>query len=463
MKKWRFARGFTLVELAVVLGIISVVMGSALALFTASLEGRALRVTQERMAVIQKALYDYRVANDRIPCPADAELAVNHKWFGLEGGWNGAMANVAGSSYNSGSCVSGATISSGNRTAASATIINANYSDYGSVKGMIPVRTLGLSDDYAFDGWGRRVMYTVDRRYTAANGFSNWRLFEKPAVPLGSNRVEFLGYDTVTGGNWIGRYGSDGVTFSASTDAKPSYVASLASTGSPFTWHTSQTVIPAYYETINAVGGNRRARCWYSGTNYNITVNAGALPRVVTFYLLDYDSYTRRQRITVLDGGTTLETRDIEDYAANYHNGVYLSWLVRGTVIFRPTLVSGANAVVSMVLFDTPDYVTAADEGAINSSRITVRDAHGNYRADKAVYALWSAGKNGHGAYSRAGGTSLINAASANAQEQENCDCNAAATKTAFDTEFYDASTTSETFDDVVVFANRLQMRAGTE
>ena len=37
---------------------------------------------------------------------------------------------------------------------------------------MAPTKTLRLTDDYAFDGWGRRIMYTVDVGFTRANGFT---------------------------------------------------------------------------------------------------------------------------------------------------------------------------------------------------------------------------------------------------------------------------------------------------
>ena len=39
-------------------------------------------------------------------------------------------------------------------------------------EGMVPVRTLGLPDDYAIDGWGRRIFYGMDNRFATIGAFS---------------------------------------------------------------------------------------------------------------------------------------------------------------------------------------------------------------------------------------------------------------------------------------------------
>ena len=79
------AKGFTLLEMSIVLAIIAVVMGSGLAIFSAALEKQQLQQTNAKLAAIQKALLTYRTANNRIPCPADITYPYASQYFGVEG------------------------------------------------------------------------------------------------------------------------------------------------------------------------------------------------------------------------------------------------------------------------------------------------------------------------------------------------------------------------------------------
>ncbi len=49
--------------------------------------------------------------------------------------------------------------------------VRANFISGNVVEGMVPTVTPKLPDDYAIDGWGNRIMYSVDNRYTASNAF----------------------------------------------------------------------------------------------------------------------------------------------------------------------------------------------------------------------------------------------------------------------------------------------------
>lgn len=141
-------RGFTLLELAVVLTLIGIITGDALLVLTASVQSTQFNVTVARMDAIDKAILNFAKINNRIPCPGD--LAQN----------SGATATTANNQYgvesaNLGSCTGGTPHATSTTTA-------------GTAEGSVPTRTLQLPDDYMYDGWGHRIRYAVDPVYTAS-------------------------------------------------------------------------------------------------------------------------------------------------------------------------------------------------------------------------------------------------------------------------------------------------------
>jgi type II secretory pathway pseudopilin PulG len=206
--------GFSLVEICIVLGMIAVVVASGSTIFSASLQQREFKETQAKMQAIQRALLNFRIVNNRIPCPADATQAVgatSSNYFGVEAATPGTCtggtpaANFTATTTASGNTALGsATITSmssvsglsagmsitGTNIPASSVIssvgattitISQNATATGgptftftsNVEGMVPTNALRLADDYAFDGWGRRIMYAVDARFTATSAFTN--------------------------------------------------------------------------------------------------------------------------------------------------------------------------------------------------------------------------------------------------------------------------------------------------
>ncbi len=145
------SQGFTLLEMTIVLVIMGVVAISLVALFSATLQKIQFRQSVAKMEAIQKALYEYRLAFNRLPCPADATLAINQVNFGYE-------------AANPGSCTGGAPTSNFSQTP--------SLGPQDAREGMLPVKTIGLPDDYAFDGWGRRFIYAVSRDMTLPGAFA---------------------------------------------------------------------------------------------------------------------------------------------------------------------------------------------------------------------------------------------------------------------------------------------------
>src|SRR5574340_847104 len=120
-------RGFSLVELAMVLMIVGLLLGGLIVPLSAQMEQRRATETQKTLEETKEALTGYAVINGQLPCPADPGIPT--------GSANAGVANCA------------------------------------FVTGVVPWATLGTTEP---DGWGNRFTYRADTIYTdaiAANTF----------------------------------------------------------------------------------------------------------------------------------------------------------------------------------------------------------------------------------------------------------------------------------------------------
>lgn len=160
MARYSQLRGFTLLELSIVLLIVSVVVGGGITVMNNAINQRQYNETVIKMEAIQAAVFAYRNAYNRIPCPAGLAYATTKSTaptFGTEVG------------------------TPGNGLCASADV-DTNAGAANIIGGSVPVKTLQLPDDYAFDGWGRRMEYIVDRRYTATGAFTTYAVDTVPVI-----------------------------------------------------------------------------------------------------------------------------------------------------------------------------------------------------------------------------------------------------------------------------------------
>jgi prepilin-type N-terminal cleavage/methylation domain-containing protein len=150
--------GFSLLELSIVLIIIGLVTAGAVAGLGMIESGKRVS-TNNKLDRIEDALMAYRTVYNRLPCPADASLAVTNGNYGVE-------------AANGGTCTGGTPA--------------ANFSDAtnGVVEGAVPFQALNLPADFMYDGWGRKFAYAVNYKVTATNAMLSQSLTDMCGISL---------------------------------------------------------------------------------------------------------------------------------------------------------------------------------------------------------------------------------------------------------------------------------------
>jgi prepilin-type N-terminal cleavage/methylation domain-containing protein len=131
----RSQNGFTFIEMSIVILIVSVLIGMAISFALPIIETSRRLETTQKLTLIKEALAEYAVANNRIPCPASA-IKTGNTTYGFETG-NGTALGLAGFR-----CAS-------------------NF-------GMVPFRTLGISENIALDAWRNPITYAVSPAFTVS-------------------------------------------------------------------------------------------------------------------------------------------------------------------------------------------------------------------------------------------------------------------------------------------------------
>lgn len=134
--------GYTLIELSISIAVIAILLTSSLGVFFNKQQINQINITQTRIKVIEQALKDFVISNHYLPCPALATAFSNDEKFGDSSG-------LYDSTYHL--CLGG---------------LSNNV-------GMIPVSNLNLTEDYAYDGWGRKFSYRIGKGLGSSDDFNN--------------------------------------------------------------------------------------------------------------------------------------------------------------------------------------------------------------------------------------------------------------------------------------------------
>lgn len=84
VKSFKQARGFTLVELAIVLVAVGLLLTMFLTPLTAQFDLKNNAGTKATLSDIREALYGFAIINNRLPCPASFIADPNHPNYGIE-------------------------------------------------------------------------------------------------------------------------------------------------------------------------------------------------------------------------------------------------------------------------------------------------------------------------------------------------------------------------------------------
>lgn len=129
-KRIRGRRGFTLVEMAVVVMIAGLLLAAATQLLVPYAEQARGNESAKKMELVLQSVASFAARNNRIPCPAKTTRSAGPEPFGAERG-------SGSSGTGMGSCNPSQNV------------------------GIVPFRTLGLAEDDVKDGWGNFLTYAV--------------------------------------------------------------------------------------------------------------------------------------------------------------------------------------------------------------------------------------------------------------------------------------------------------------
>ncbi len=153
---------FTLIELAIVLALISLIISGGLSYTIAQREEKRFDLTHSKLNFVMKSIKSFVRQNGYLPCPTDPTLPFSDADFGF-------------GKRTGGGCSSGNLVDS-----------DGGASTENIIFGAIPVYTLNIPPDYIYDGWNRRFTYAVDEDMTDTTGY---------AANTGDIEIRSPGYD----------------------------------------------------------------------------------------------------------------------------------------------------------------------------------------------------------------------------------------------------------------------------
>lgn len=203
-------RGISLIEMAVFIVIIGFLIISASRIYLVQVRYEAETVTTERLQTIKAAMEDYIARNKRMPCIASRIAPIDDENFGIEQqfgapDWDPGCDNEDPSDWEK-------FIAPSDNSSALFFI-----AQFRSVRiGAVPVRTLGLSDEMMFDGWGNRLVYAMVPKMLSSYGWDDYLFpveYNESGAVIGTGVVNLLKIEDADGNDLTNIDAGEGVVW----------------------------------------------------------------------------------------------------------------------------------------------------------------------------------------------------------------------------------------------------------
>lgn len=228
-------RGFSLVEMSVVLLIIAFIAGTSISLKVYDLNTYKEQQTRKKIEAIKNSLAIFTALNSRLPCPANINLSQND----VNAGKEACGCEVVNSSKSiSFACNSDAYIG-----------------------GAVPVDALNLPLSFLYDGWGNQIFYAVTAGMAGSNSACQYGLPQTlqslETCDQGIVSIVDINNTDITDGavyvilsfgqNGQGAWNSNGVKSSVPTNSAELINATATTTGGDF---VLGPIIPDYDDIL---------------------------------------------------------------------------------------------------------------------------------------------------------------------------------------------------------------------
>jgi hypothetical protein len=337
--------GFSLIQMSMVVAVGAVVAVSLMPGGRGGSDAEKEALTKQRMAAVEEATKNFMAANLRRPCPAMGSEPYNSG--------NGFIEKCGAEEFQS--------------------------ENISPVAGTIPTATLGLPPEMGLDGYGRRMMYVVDKRamrgagsdvaatntcqdlqsqnlkgaLEIAHGFDSparenvmWALVSygkdgHGAFPLGGSDIASRTNTSPTNEATIYNAFGDGITSVAYGEPIDGYAATTRN-GNRLIQKTAE---PGFDDTV-----------WFAEETKN-TCSMGSLATNINFRLMR-DSESATTTVSAIQNGTVTATGDIngdgiQDLVTSF-TGISKVYVTYGRRSGWPTSINSANRQLDLLASGTP-------------------------------------------------------------------------------------------------------------